>query len=796
MKFKVICFFVALLTYGSALGERTGRIEVLLPNGVSRLVESKGGKQPYDTLRPLWQGPFTFLHGPYRIEYEATKLTPTGACSVVAIAHGVASVGSAASKQCSVLIWNDASGTPGTKLYGALETADAPIAGSIELNWYTVNPPVGVSGPFWVGNYELDTLFPTTALDVTKDLSNKWSVNGSSWSDENADYFHAAAVKYGQVGTPEINVVPNFLSLFIESSKSSKIAQETYSFPPSPEDDEYWEDIAPGELIIAYNDEVNVHKATLKELGIANKGVTVLRKGLEPLNFIVVNVPGGLSEMKEFMKLMEGNPQVKYVEPNRIMHLLFTPNDPGWSQQWGPQCLNAPAAWDLQKGSMDITVGIVDNGVDYTHPDLSAHFTSTKGYDFYGGDSDPMPGSDPNYDWHGTHCAGIAAAVINNDVGIAGIANIHLYALKVGQGSGTTSDYVVSAIQWCITNNVDVISISLGASNHSPSLENACNDAWASGCVLAAATGNQGTTPISYPARYSSTIAVGALQSCSQIWGDSNYGPNVDLAAPGYGILSCGLSHNYVTADGTSMACPHVSGSCALLLSQSPGATNQQVKDALTSTAVDLGTAGKDNYYGYGRPDLYAALNAIDIIPLDTGMVTVYNQSSATGDLYVSDMTWNKTWVISVSPKSFTVTPGSSRDVNIVVGGKLGAGVYYDTLWIASNDPDDNPFPVVLKLRVGVGVEEETAAFQTLLNAYPNPATKSTTVNYTISSPTTVSLALYDITGRVAKTLVHRKHESGHYSLDIDTQGLTSGIYFIVLSAGDTLLSQKILLMQ
>jgi len=368
--------------------------------------------------------------------------------------------------------------------------------------------------------------------------------------------------------------------------------------------------------------------------------------------------------------------------------------------------------------------------------------------------------------------------------------------LKVGQGSGTTSDYVVSAIQWCITNNVDVISISLGASNHSPSLENACNDAWASGCVLAAATGNQGTTPISYPARYSSTIAVGALQSCSQIWGDSNYGPNVDLAAPGYGILSCGLSHNYVTADGTSMACPHVSGSCALLLSQSPGATNQQVKDALTSTAVDLGAAGKDNYYGYGRPDLYAALNAIDIIPLDTGMVTVYNQSSATGDLYVSDMTWNKTWVISVSPKSFTVTPGSSRDVNIVVGGKLGAGVYYDTLWIASNDPDDNPFPVVLKLRVGVGVEEETAAFQTLLNAYPNPATKSTTVNYTISSPTTVSLALYDITGRVAKTLVHRKHESGHYSLDIDTQGLTSGIYFIVLSAGDTLLSQKILLMQ
>ena len=145
--------------------------------------------------------------------------------------------------------------------------------------------------------------------------------------------------------------------------------------------------------------------------------------------------------------------------------------------------------------------------------------------------------------------------------------------------------------------------MSLGGTEYSKMLEDACQYAWDKGCVIVAATGNDGESSILYPARYDTVIAVGALRDCNTRWRRSNYGPEMELIAPGVRIISTTPGNNYAYMSGTSMATPHVSGVAALVWSKASGLTNQQVRDILKNTADDLGAPGWDEYYGYGRVD-------------------------------------------------------------------------------------------------------------------------------------------------------------------------------------------------
>ena len=157
------------------------------------------GEKGVDTLSPPWEGPFYIgWVAEYRIEYEATQLVPSQPANVIAIMHGVASDIDDASKQCSVFVWDSRSGSPGGKLYGASVTASAPVAYNVYLNWYST-PSIQVTGPFWVGNYEIDTLYPTSALDSVITYPNKYSEDGSTWEDDEAEYFHAAVVSYDAI---------------------------------------------------------------------------------------------------------------------------------------------------------------------------------------------------------------------------------------------------------------------------------------------------------------------------------------------------------------------------------------------------------------------------------------------------------------------------------------------------------------------------------------------------------------------------------------------------------------------
>lgn len=245
-----------------------------------------------------------------------------------------------------------------------------------------------------------------------------------------------------------------------------------------------------------------------------------------------------------------------------------------------------------------VKVAIIDTGIDLDHPDLAAN---VKG------------GVNTIYSWrtadddngHGSHVAGIVAAV-NNSIGVVGVGHqIDLYAIKVlnSQGSGYVSD-IIEGIQWSINNGIHVINMSLGTSSDIQSFHDAVAAAKNAGITVVAAAGNSGPgdNTVLYPAKYSEVIAVSATNSSDGQPSWSSRGPQVDLAAPGASIYSTYKGGSYATLSGTSMAAPHVAGAAALVLATHPGFSPDQVQSKLQSTA-DLLLGFSSNQQGSGLVD-------------------------------------------------------------------------------------------------------------------------------------------------------------------------------------------------
>ncbi len=292
------------------------------------------------------------------------------------------------------------------------------------------------------------------------------------------------------------------------------------------------------------------------------------------------------------------NPRVAYVEKDGEVHALEE------TLPWGVDRIDAEIVHAYDNKGTGVKVAIIDTGIDYTHPDLDANYQG--GYDFVNKDNDPI---DDN--GHGTHCAGIVAAE-DNTIGVVGVApEANLFAVKVldATGSGYVSD-VVAGIEWAIGNETQVISMSLGSDAGTDTLHAACDAAYYdNGIVVVAAAGNdylrRGRAEfdtVDYPARYNSVIAVGATDSNDEKASFSSTGPDVEVAAPGVNILST-YPGGYAYMSGTSMACPHVAGTAALVMVSEPAFTNMEVRQRLQATADDLGAAGFDYWYGYGLVD-------------------------------------------------------------------------------------------------------------------------------------------------------------------------------------------------
>jgi len=270
-----------------------------------------------------------------------------------------------------------------------------------------------------------------------------------------------------------------------------------------------------------------------------------------------------------------------------------------------------------------ITVAVVDTGIDYQHVDLQGAVTycivSLRNTGIFYKGTNLKNCADSN--GHGTHVAGIIAARLNGQ-GVAGVApKVLLYAVRVldASGSGYMSDVakgIVEAVKGPdntagTSDDADVISMSLGGP-HSNVLYEAVLYAYNHNVVLVAATGNEGASQPACPACYSEVIAVGAVDSSYKVPYWSNRKP--DLVAPGVNVLSTWPKNRYAYASGTSMACPHVSATVALiqalrLASGLRKLTPSEVREVLISTAIDLGPPGYDEVHGYGLVDAYVAVN-------------------------------------------------------------------------------------------------------------------------------------------------------------------------------------------
>ncbi len=297
------------------------------------------------------------------------------------------------------------------------------------------------------------------------------------------------------------------------------------------------------------------------------------------------------------------NPNVKYIEKDAEVYALAQ------TVPWGIPKVQATNAHSNGHTGNGKKVAVLDTGIDRSHPDLSANVKG--GYSVFTDSANRDPFYDGN--GHGTHVAGTVAAV-NNTIGVIGVApNASLYAVKVLNNSGSGSfSGIAQGIEWAINNKMDIINMSLGGSTGSSTLQYYSDLAYNSSNILVvAAAGNSGNPAgtgdnVGYPARYSSVIAVAAIDQNNKRASFSSTGPAVELSAPGVGILSTTPNNNYASYNGTSMASPHVAGVAALVWAAKPGLTNKELRQLLRDTALNLGTA---NHYGYG---LVQAMNAIN----------------------------------------------------------------------------------------------------------------------------------------------------------------------------------------
>lgn len=313
--------------------------------------------------------------------------------------------------------------------------------------------------------------------------------------------------------------------------------------------------------------------------------------------------------MLAHQKVLQGTEGVTTAEVDIIVETNMAPNDPEYTNLWGIQKINATEIWDCTEGC-DTVIAIVDTGIDYTHPDLKGNmweiYPGIHGLNYTSDNAgsiiNPLDGNG-----HGTHVAGTAAAVGNNNYGVIGVApKARLMAMKglYNGGWGYVSDLANCIVQ-AANLGANVINNSWGSRNRYPydsTLATAVNYADSLGAILVFAAGNSNDdAQFYYPQNDAKTLTVGATDQADNRASFSNYGPSVNVAAPGVDILSTFLGNTFSSFPGTSMAAPHVSGMVALILSKLPNLDFATVKSIVETFVVPI---TPDKYIGTGRINL------------------------------------------------------------------------------------------------------------------------------------------------------------------------------------------------
>lgn len=461
-------------------------------------------------------------------------------------------------------------------------------------------------------------------------------------------------------------------------------------------------DYRPGRILLKFRAEVpEVEAAEM----LSAQDLEILGE-VGDLEILQLAVPE--EQEKALVDTLAEDPRVEYAELDYVVHATIVPDDTYYSWQWGLAKIQAPTAWDIMGDTSAITIAILDSGVDLNHPDLNDKIV--QGYDFV--NNDAVAQDDHG---HGTHVAGIAAAETNNNAGVAGVSwGARIMPVKVldAQGDGYYSD-VAAGINWACSHGASILNMSFGGSTPSSTLQQALEEAYDDGCLMVAAAGNGYGDGVDYPAKYPQTMAVAATNQNDVRPSFSDYGPEVDVAAPGVAIYSTVWYHSYTYGSGTSMATPHVAGLAALVWSVCPEPTNAEVESVIETTAKDLGPTGKDNYYGFGRINAHDAVEAASptlavnrrlMIFLADGTTGPWPQTLLVGnDTPCGSLSWNAVgnapW-LEINPDEGEASMSQPGKITVTVNKSgLGFGTHETTIAVGSTTPGVQGNPQVVDVR-------------------------------------------------------------------------------------------------
>ena len=322
----------------------------------------------------------------------------------------------------------------------------------------------------------------------------------------------------------------------------------------------------------------------------------------------IVQLPATASETAVLAQLAH-QPHLKFAELDRRVASVLVSNDPYLGSEWHLAKINAAAAWDVSQGA-GVTIAILDTGVLPGHPDL----VQVPGWNFVDNNNNTA-----DVQGHGTSVAGAAAAITNNGAGVAGVAGAaQIMPIRVADATGYAYySTIASGVTYAADNGARVANASFSGVYASSSIQSAGNYLKSKGGLLVVAAGNSGANDGS-PAT-SAMIPVSATDGSDLMASWSSYGSYVAVAAPGVGIWTTSSDGSYRSASGTSFASPITAGVVALMMAAKPTLSSGQVESLLYSTALDLGTAGRDIYFGYGRIDAAAAVRAAtSVVAADT----------------------------------------------------------------------------------------------------------------------------------------------------------------------------------
>ncbi|MCC6454002.1 MAG: S8 family serine peptidase [Caldilineaceae bacterium] len=355
---------------------------------------------------------------------------------------------------------------------------------------------------------------------------------------------------------------------------------------------------------------IKLDTATQNDTQIAIASTVATAESILPqIGWQVVEVDA--SEADATIAKLQATAGVLEVTPDYPLELAWSPDDPGYTEgtQWALDKIGADVAWEFSTGQT-ITVAVLDSGIDHKHPEFVGRVVP--GYNFVDKNTDTT-----DLCGHGTHVAGIIAAEANNAVGVAGVAHqAAIMPLKViGDNCMGSYSRLMQAITYAVDHGVRILSITSGGAYDHSGLHDALIYAREQGVLVVVAAGNRGNALPFYPGSFAESFTIAGTDQADQKYNNSNFGQQIDMSAPATNIYNTyydkekGSTYAYLT--GTSMAAPHVAAVAALILAIDPKLSLADLENTLISSAADLGEAGWDEIFGWGRVTAWRAVAAV-----------------------------------------------------------------------------------------------------------------------------------------------------------------------------------------